>query len=103
MKIIVTGGCGFIGSTLIKKLIKHSKNKILNLDSLNYESIPESLFSIKSNKNYFFKKININNKEKLLQLFFDFKPNIVFHLAGIKDSAIIGEVTENQNTKLIIK
>ena len=47
MKIIVTGGCGFIGSTLIRKLTKHSKNIILNIDSLNYESIPESLNSIK--------------------------------------------------------
>ena len=54
MKIIVTGGCGFIGSTLIKNLINYSKNKILNIDSLNYESIPESLDSIKSKQKLFF-------------------------------------------------
>ena len=82
MKIIVTGGCGFIGSTLIKKLIKHSKNKILNIDSLNHESMPESLYSIKNKKNYFFKKIDINDKDKLLQIFLEFKPNIIFHLAA---------------------
>ena len=82
MKIIVTGGCGFIGSTLIKKLIKYSKNKILNIDSLNHESMPESLYSIKNKNNYFFKKIDINNKDKLLQLFLEFKPNIIFHLAA---------------------
>ncbi len=82
MKIIVTGGCGFIGSTLIRKLIKHSKNIILNIDSLNYESMPESLNSIKNKKNYFFKKIDINNKEKLLKIFLEFKPNTIFHLAA---------------------
>ena len=82
MKIIVTGGCGFIGSTLIKKLIKHSKNKILNIDSLNHESMPESLYSIKNKNNYLFKKIDINDKDKLLQIFLEFKPNIIFHLAA---------------------
>ena len=82
MKIIVTGGCGFIGSTLIKKLIKYSKNKILNIDSLNHESMPESLYSIKNKNNYFFKKIDINDKDKLLQIFLEFKPNIIFHLAA---------------------
>ena len=95
MKIIVTGGCGFIGSTLIKNLINYSKNKILNIDSLNYESIPESLNSVKSKKNYFFKKIDINNKDKLLQIFLEFKPNIIFHLAA--ESHVDRSITKPYN------
>ena len=57
MNIIITGGCGFIGSNLIKKLIKKNQNKILNIDSLNYASMPESLNDIKNKKNYFLLKI----------------------------------------------
>ena len=95
MKIIVTGGCGFIGSTLIKKLIKYSKNKILNIDSLNHESMPESLYSIKNKNNYFFKKIDINNKDKLLQIFLEFKPNIIFHLAA--ESHVDRSITKPYN------
>ena len=95
MKIIVTGGCGFIGSTLIKKLIKYSKNKILNIDSLNHESMPESLNSIKNKNNYFFKKIDINDKDKLLQIFLEFKPNIIFHLAA--ESHVDRSITKPYN------
>ena len=82
MKIIVTGGCGFIGSTLIKKLVISPKNKILNIDALKYPSMPESLYAIKSCKNYFFKKIDIRNKNKLLKTILEFKPHIIFHLAA---------------------
>ena len=82
MKIIVTGGCGFIGSTLIKKLVINPKNNILNIDALKYPSMPESLNSIKNYKNYFFKKIDIRNKNKLLKTILEFKPNNIFHLAA---------------------
>ena len=42
-KILVTGGCGFIASCLIKKLLKNKSNKILNLDALKKQSVKESL------------------------------------------------------------
>tara|TARA_B100001123_G_C15325480_1_gene1029385 strand:+ start:2385 stop:3392 length:1008 start_codon:yes stop_codon:yes gene_type:complete len=82
MRIIVTGGCGFIGSTLIKKLITNKKNLVLNIDSLNKVSMPESLNKIKINKNYHFKKTDIRNKKKLLEIILEFKPNRIFHLAA---------------------
>ena len=56
-RFIVTGGCGFIGSNLIKLLLK--KNfKVFNIDKLSYSAQKYNLKDIKS-KNYLFKKINI--------------------------------------------
>jgi dTDP-glucose 4,6-dehydratase len=82
MRIIVTGGYGFIGSTLIKRLIIDKKNIVLNIDAKKINSMPESLAKIKNFKNYKFKKLNIDNYKKLNNLILEFKPNLVFHLAA---------------------
>ncbi|MDC3184443.1 dTDP-glucose 4,6-dehydratase [Pelagibacteraceae bacterium] len=81
MKIIVTGGYGFIGSNLIKSLLTNKNYKILNLDKVTETSIPLSLKKIKS-RNYYFRKIDICNYNKLKRIIFEYKPNIIFHLAA---------------------
>ena len=81
MKIIVTGGYGFIGSSLIKSLLTNKNYQILNLDNVTETSIPLSLKSIKS-RNYYFSKLDICNYNKLKKIIFEFKPNIIFHLAA---------------------
>jgi dTDP-glucose 4,6-dehydratase len=81
MNILVTGGSGFIGSNLIRYLINTKKHKVLNIDKLSYSGNNTSLNDIKLSKKYFFKKIDICNKN-LIKIFNDFKPIIVMHLAA---------------------
>lgn len=81
-KIIITGGCGFIGSEFIRTIIKKNKNiTILNIDNLTYAS-NNSLEYLKKNKFYKFKKININNYKKLSIAFFEFKPDLLINFAA---------------------
>ena len=79
-RFIVTGGYGFIGSNLIHILLK-KKFKVLNIDNLSYAAQKYNLKDIK-NKNYTFKKIDINNKKEILRTIKVFKPNGIFNLAA---------------------
>jgi dTDP-glucose 4,6-dehydratase len=82
MNIIVTGGAGFIGSALIRYLINNTDHKILNIDKLTYAGNLNSLNTVKNDKNYLFKKEDITNKEKIYEIFEDFQPDLIFHLAA---------------------
>jgi len=82
MKILVTGGCGFIGSNLIRLLIEKTDHTILNVDSLTYAGNPESLADISSSVRYWFKKANIVDFTTISELFAEFQPDCVMHLAA---------------------
>ena len=82
MKVIVTGGAGFIGSALIRYLIKETKFSVLNIDKLTYAANLSSLSSISDNNRYKFEKIDICDKEKVQKVIFSFRPNIIIHLAA---------------------
>ena len=82
INIIVTGGAGFIGSTLVRYIINKTRYKVLNIDNLTYSSNIDSLKDLKKNKRYFFKKIDICDEVKLRKEVFKFRPNIIIHLAA---------------------
>ena len=65
-KVIVTGGSGFIGSNLVKFLLK-KKYFVINIDKLSYSANPYNTKNLNQNKNYVFFKIDLNNKKKLLK------------------------------------
>ena len=82
MNIIVTGGAGFIGSALIRYLINNTDHHILNIDKLTYAGNLKSLESISANSRYIFKQEDIINRHKITEIFDNFQPDIVFHLAA---------------------
>ncbi|WP_201537899.1 dTDP-glucose 4,6-dehydratase [Psychrobacter immobilis] len=82
MNILVTGGAGFIGSAVIRHIIKSTDHQVLNIDKLTYAGNLESLADIDQSANYSFAQIDICDAESLKKAFDSFKPNLVMHLAA---------------------
>lgn len=82
IKILVTGGAGFIGSAVIRHIIKDTEHHVLNIDKLTYAGNLESLISVSDNPRYQFSETDICDYAALEQLFTDFQPDIVMHLAA---------------------
>ena len=80
-KIIVTGGSGFIGSNLVKFLLK-KKYFVINIDSLKYSANPYNTKSLNKNKNYVFFKLDLNKKNKIIKILKKYKPEGIFNLAA---------------------
>ena len=80
-KVIVTGGAGFIGSNLVKYLLK-KKYFVINIDRLSYSANPYNIKNLSKNKNYIFFKLDINNKKEILKILNKYKPEGIFNLAA---------------------
>ena len=83
MKILITGGAGFIGSHLVRLFVNKYKNyQIYNLDNLTYAGNLENIKDLESNANYHFIKGDIVNEDFILKLFNEYRFDAIVHLAA---------------------
>ncbi|EGR4232765.1 dTDP-glucose 4,6-dehydratase [Vibrio cholerae] len=82
MKILVTGGAGFIGSALVRHIINDTQDSLVNLDNLTYAGNLESLTSVAGSERYAFEQVDICDRAALDRVFAVHKPDAVMHLAA---------------------
>lgn len=101
MRIMVTGGAGFIGSNLVKKLLMSTDNEIINIDKLTYAGSEVTAEKLES-ANHFFHKLDICDYSAIKQLVSQYHPDAVIHLAAEShvDRSIAGP-DEFVNTNIV--
>lgn len=82
MKVLVTGGAGFIGSAVIRHILSHTDDSVVNVDKLTYAGNLESLAAVSGSERYRFEQVDICDQAALERVFAAHRPGAVMHLAA---------------------
>lgn len=82
LRILVTGGAGFIGSAVVRHLINNTQHSVVNLDKLTYAGNLESLLPVSESERYAFEQVDICDADNVKRVFAQHQPDIVMHLAA---------------------
>lgn len=82
MRILLTGGCGFIGSAVVRYLIEHTSHEVLNVDCMTYAASAENVDDVAQNERYEHDKTDIRDRSALSRAFARYRPDAVMHLAA---------------------
>lgn len=82
MNILVTGGAGFIGSAVVRHIIRNTDDRVINVDKLTYAGNLESLAEVAGNNRYAFEQADICDRAALDRIFATHRPDAVMHLAA---------------------
>ena len=81
-RILITGGSGFIGSTLIRYIINQTQDSVINIDKLTYAANQSALKGVENNPRYAFEQIDICDLKAIESIFEKYQPDAVMHLAA---------------------
>ncbi|CAM3712368.1 dTDP-glucose 4,6-dehydratase [Rahnella victoriana] len=82
MRIVITGGAGFIGSAVVRNIITNTEDEVLVIDCLTYAGNMESLADIAENPRFLFEQVNICDRGSVDRILNEFQPDAVMHLAA---------------------
>ncbi|PHQ26788.1 dTDP-glucose 4,6-dehydratase [Marinobacter guineae] len=82
MKLLVTGGAGFIGSAVIRHIIQNTQDEVVNLDKLTYAGNLESLAEVSDSSRYAFEQVDICNRAEVDRVLEEHQPDAIMHLAA---------------------